>query len=385
MNKKDPSIVIIGSGFFGLTIAERFATRFDLPVLVIEKRNHLGGNAYSYRDSESGIEVHTYGTHLFHTSSREVWDYLNSFTKFNSYQHSVVSSHKGAYYSLPINLDTISKIYGRSLSPSEARTLVEADSRAASGLVTDDSFQSRAIKTIGPKLYEALIHGYTFKQWQTDPNKLPGEVFSRLPVRYNFNRRYFNDTWEGLPEEGYGTLFDRISSHPQISIQLETDFFLTKWVEDTSTLKIYTGPIDRYFEYKYGRLSWRTLDFVLERHDVEDFQGTSVLNYPDLDVDFTRIHEFKHLHPERETKSNQTLISYEYSRWAGDEDEPYYPVNSPEDREILMKYREVAKDSPNTIFGGRLGTYKYLDMHMAVASALQVFRNEIAPRFDKPK
>ncbi len=381
MTTKTPALVVVGAGFFGLTIAERFSSEFNLPVLVIEARNHIGGNAFSYPDPQTGIEVHKYGTHLFHTSNKEVWDYVTKFAKFNSYRHTVVSKHEGQFYTMPVNLHTISQLYGRALTPEDAREAVALDTAEYVKGAGGDSFEARALASIGPKLYKAFFEGYTQKQWQTHPSDLPAAIFSRLPVRFNFNNRYFSDTWEGLPEGGYGELFNRMAANPLIEIQLETDFFTTEWFRDTETVKIYTGALDRYFDYCYGPLQWRTLDFETETLNCDDYQGASVVNYPDSDVPFTRIHEYKHLHPERTTRPGMTIVSREFSRWATDADEPYYPVNSQADREKLQGYRKLMSASPSTIFGGRLGSYQYLDMHMAIASALQVFRNDVAPRF----
>jgi UDP-galactopyranose mutase len=240
-----------------------------------------------------------------------------------------------------------------------------------------DNFEDLAIGAIGQELYDAFIKGYTEKQWQTKPNLLPPETFSRLPVRFNFNSGYFNDTWEGLPTKGYFGLFQEMISNPLISINLGLDFFSLRAEIDPSAVLIYTGAIDQYFEFEFGPLTWRTLDFDFEILNVDDFQGTSVMNYADLDDAFTRIHEFKHLHPERVHVENKTIIAREYSRFAAHGDEPYYPVNTAQDRMKLLKYRQLAKGSPNVLFGGRLGSYKYLDMHMAVASALQLFNNRI--------
>ena len=377
-----PSLIIVGAGFFGLTIAENFAREFNLPTLVIEKRDHIGGNAYSYMDPNSGIEIHKYGSHLFHTSNSDVWQYVNQFSSFNNYIHTVMSLHKGQYFPIPINLQTISQVFGRALTPNQAREVIEQDIQGQHPRESSaESFETKALDTIGPRLYESLIRGYTSKQWQTLASNLPSQVFSRLPVRFNFNNRYFDDTWEGLPVDGYGKLFEKMVSNPKIEVQLETDYFKTDWFKDDSVLTVYTGPIDRFWSYQYGALQWRTLDFALETHEQEYFQGSSVVNYPDLEFDFTRIHEFKHLHPEREHSSGTTVIAKEYSRSAGVDDEPYYPINTPEDRAKLLLYRQLAVDRPNTIFGGRLGSYLYLDMHMAISSALKIFRNQIYPKF----
>jgi UDP-galactopyranose mutase len=373
---------VVGAGFFGLTVADLVARTLGLPVHVIDSRNHIGGNAHSFKEPSTGIEVHKYGSHLFHTSQQKVWDYVNSFSNFNGYRHSVVSLHKGMFYPMPINLQTISMVFGRALSPQEAQNAISKDIESVAGKskITGESFESRALLTIGPRLYEALIRDYTHKQWQTPPELIPAEVFSRLPVRLNHRNGYFTDSWEGLPEDGYGVLFERMAEHPNISLELNTDYFNSDWLTVEGIPVVFTGPIDRYFDYRYGRLGWRTIDFETDVLSVDDFQGTAVVNYPDLDFDFTRIHEFKHLHPERDYPKGRTVISREFSRWATSDDEPYYPVNSPRDRELLTKYRSDAGELKDVFFGGRLGSYKYLDMHMAISSAMVMFENVIKPR-----
>ncbi len=375
-----PKIIIVGSGLFGLTIAERIATILNLEVTIIEKRDHIGGNAWSEFDSTTGIEIHKYGSHLFHTSHEVVWKYVNQFTSFTDYQHRVWTKHDGEVFPLPISLATISQFYGKSLNPQEARNLISAEISAA-GEVGTSNFESLAISSIGKPLYEAFIKGYTQKQWQLDPSLLPSEVFGRLPIRFNFNNRYFNDKYEGLPKDGYMKFLPQIINQKLIKVEIETDYFVNREKYDQADLVVYTGAIDKFFNYSHGLLGWRTLDFKVETLEIDDFQGASVMNYADLEFPFTRIHEFQHLHPERAKKSNGTVIMTEFSRTSGVDDEPYYPINSLRDRNALADYRELASRASNVIFGGRLGTYKYLDMHMAIASALQVFETQIKPRY----
>jgi UDP-galactopyranose mutase len=372
-------LVVVGSGFFGLTIAERTANELGLRVAVLERRRHLGGNAYSEREPETGIEVHRYGAHLFHTSNRRVWDYVRRFTEFTAYQHRVFTISGGQTYSMPINLGTICQYFGRSLSPDEARALVREQ---AAEVDADDvhNLEDKAISLIGRPLYEAFIRGYTEKQWQTDPRLLPAEVISRLPVRYTFDNRYFSDDFEGLPVDGYTAWLERMAEHPLIDVALSVDFFDVRDAIPAGTPIVYTGPLDRYFEHREGRLGWRTLDFEQEVLETGDFQGTSVMNYADPDVPWTRIHEFRHFHPERDHPVDRTVIVREYSRHAGADDEPYYPIATPEDRRILKRYRELAAAEPDVWFGGRLGTYQYLDMHMAIASAMTLFDNRLVER-----
>jgi UDP-galactopyranose mutase len=268
--------------------------------------------------------------------------------------------------------------FGQALSPSEAKQLVEAQIREES-IIDPANLEDKAISLIGRPLYEAFIRGYTAKQWQTDPKQLPPEIITRLPVRYTFNTRYFNDTWEGLPTEGYTHWLTAMATHPNIEVYLETDFFDLRDTLGNNKPIVYTGPIDEYFDFAEGPLTWRTLDFETEVLDTPDFQGTSVMNYADENVPFTRIHEFQHLHPERKNTSGKTVIMREFSRFAQAEDEPYYPINTAGDRKRLQGYRDAAEKETNVIFGGRLGSYQYLDMHMAIASALTTFENEVRP------
>ncbi|WP_449277089.1 UDP-galactopyranose mutase [Leucobacter sp. GX24907] len=374
-------LLVVGSGFFGLTIAERAASAGQ-KVVVIDRRSHIGGNAYSEAEPETGIEVHRYGAHLFHTSNETVWEYVNRFTSFTDYQHKVYSNFRGEVYPLPINLGTINQFFRAAYSPDEARALIaeqaeEFDTRSAKNL------EEKGISLIGRPLYEAFIRDYTSKQWQTPTTELPAEIISRLPVRYTYNNRYFNDTHEGLPVDGYTAWLEKMADHPNIEVRLNTDFFdesqpLNKAAVVGTVPVVYTGPVDRYFNYAEGELAWRTLDFEQEVLPTGDFQGTSVMNYAGADVPYTRIHEFRHFHPEREYPADKTVIMREFSRFASRDDEPYYPVNTPEDRARLLKYRELTASEDRVLFGGRLGTYQYLDMHMAIGSALTMYNNKLA-------
>ena len=379
--KKDiaqSSVIVVGSGLFGLTIAERVASELGLRVTLIESRDHFGGNSYSYKDTETGIEVHKYGTHIFHTNNIKVWEYINKFSEFTSYRHHVIAKSKGNIYNLPINLLTISSVFGKDFTPQEARELLNRDSDS-----NPKNFEEKAIATIGETLYFKFFHGYTSKQWGCDPKLLPAATFSRLPIRTDMNTEYFNDKFQGMPVNGYGDLTSNMMNNPLISAHLKMDYFTIRdQIDLSSKILIYTGPIDRYFDYQFGLLGWRTVDLEFEKIEETSFQGISVKNFCDLEVPYTRVHEFKFLHPERlETLNlNSTIIAREYSRIAKVSDEPYYPINSTEDGTKLSKYRKLAESQENVIFGGRLGSYQYLDMHMAIASALTVFENELKPR-----
>lgn len=376
-----PDLLVVGSGFFGLTLAERAANEHGLRVTVIDRRDHIGGNAYSEIDPETGIEIHKYGAHLFHTSNERVWEYVNRFTSFTDYVHKVYTVHNGVVYPMPINLATINQFFSAAYSPAEAKALIAEQAGELAG-ADPENLNDKGISLIGRPLYEAFIKHYTGKQWQTDPKDLPASIISRLPVRYNYDNRYFNDKYEGLPTDGYTAWIERMADHPNIEVKLSTDFFDTSqpYNRDAVTGQlpvIYTGPIDRYFDYSAGDLKWRTIDFETEHLDIEDYQGTSVMNYADEEVPYTRIIEPRHFHPERDYNKNKTVIMREFSRFAEKGDEPYYPIASASDREMLEHYRALAKEAPRTLFGGRLGTYKYLDMHMAIASALTMADNDL--------
>ncbi len=377
-DRRSPEVVIVGSGLYGLTVAERVANELGRRVLVLERRSHLGGNAWSEQEPETGIEVHRYGAHLFHTSNERVWRYVNRFTSFTGYQHRVFTVHQGQVYPLPINLATISQFFGRHLTPGQARDLItEQAGELASAEARN--LEEKGISLIGRPLYEAFIAGYTAKQWQTDPRDLGADIITRLPVRYTFDNRYFADTYEGLPTDGYAAFLTRMAQHPLIEVQLGTDFFEVRSELPRDVPLVFPGPLDRYFDYAEGPLAWRTLDFETEVLPVGDFQGTPVMNYADREVPYTRIHEFRHFHPERDYPTDKTVIVREFSRAAEAADEPYYPVNAASDRARLQRYRERAAAEDDVLFGGRVGSYKYLDMHMAIASALTMVDNTLAP------
>ena len=377
-------LFVVGSGFFGLTIAERVAGQLGKRVLVLERRRHIGGNAYSEPEPQTGIEVHKYGAHLFHTSNKRVWDYVNQFTDFTGYRHRVFAMHNGQAYQFPMGLGLVSQFFGRYFSPGEARELIAGQASEIEAIEATN-FEEKAISLIGRPLYEAFVKGYTQKQWQTDPKELPAGNITRLPVRYTFNNRYFNDTYEGLPADGYTAWLKNMAADERIEVRLDTDWFDVRdelRAANPDAPVVYTGPLDRYFDYADGRLGWRTLDFEVEVVPTGDFQGTAVMNYNDLDVPYTRIHEFRHFHPERDYPTDKTVIMREFSRFASDDDEPYYPINTEADRALLAAYRDRARAetaAAKVLFGGRLGTYQYLDMHMAIASALNMYDNVLVP------
>ena len=370
-------LLIVGGGFFGATLAERVAS-LGKRALVIDRRPHIGGNAYSYTCVETGVEIHKYGAHLFHTPNKLIWDYLHQFTQFTNYQHRVFTCHKDRIYTMPINLATICQFFGRRMSPDEARALIAGQAGEFRGR-EPENLEEKAISLIGRPLYEAFIRGYTAKQWQTDPRDLPAGVINRLPVRYTFDNRYFSDAYEGLPTGGYTDIFRRMLDNAHIEVALGVDFFDLKPLIPAALPVAYSGPIDQYFDYCEGELGWRTIDFENEILKVGDFQGAPVINYADEETPFTRIIEFRHFNPERAYQTERTHIAREYSRFATRADEPYYPIDTPRDKAVYHAYRARARAEPNVYFGGRLGSYRYLDMHQAIGAALKAFDRVFRP------
>lgn len=383
MKIKNPQIFIVGAGFFGSVIAERISTVLDLPCTLFERRSHIGGNCYSELDPHTGIEFHKYGTHIFHTSNRIVWEYISQFTEFNGYFHQVLTTHQDKVYQMPINLETINSFYNTNIRPFEVEDFLKNEI-AIEPYPSPENFEEKAISMIGRPLYEAFIKGYTIKQWQKDPKLLPASILTRLPFRDNYDESYFHDKWQGIPEGGYTSIFERMLNSNNITVQLNTDFFEVKSQIPKNSIIIYSGPIDRFFEYKFGHLEWRTIEFKKIHHDVKDYQGTSVMNYADLAIPYTRIHEPRHLHPERAYPKDKTVIFEEYSL-LDDGTEPYYPINDFKNLELLNKYKLKAKQLTNVFFSGRLGEYKYLDMHQTIENALNLFENTIKPLFTDHK
>lgn len=360
-------LVIGGAGIFGLTIAEQAAS-CGFSVDIIEQQNQIGGNMASRIDEETGIEVHTYGSHIFHTNNEKVWEYVNRFTSFVPYIHRVRTiTSTGAVIPLPFGLATFSAYYNKAFTPKMMHDLIKTFPQKG------DNFEEVAISCIGKDLYKAVVEGYTYKQWGRDPKELPVSTIKRLPIRYTWDDGYFTDKYQGLPADGYQTWMNRMADHAKINVVLNTNV-----LEETITQPyVYTGPIDKFFNYSYGRLNWRTVDLVEERLEIDDYQGCSVMNYADSNMPFTRIHEYKHYRPDRETRG--TIIHKEYSREAQPDETGAYPVNTISDQIKLKKYREAASVMQGVWFGGRLGSYKYIDMHAAIASALTMWNNEIKP------
>lgn len=342
-----------------------------MPVTIFEKRNHIGGNCYSEKDAATQIEFHKYGTHIFHTNNEKVWQYINQFTTFNSYCHQVLTTHKNKVFQMPINLETINSFYNTNLKPFEVKGFIKSEI-AKEGYLDLNSFEDFTISKVGRPLYEAFIRNYTMKQWQQEPKKMTAEIAKRLPFRTDYNESYYHSPNQGIPSNGYTAIFDKMLANPLINIQLNNDFFEIKNQIPADAITIYSGPIDQYFNYCYGKLEWRTLEFEHEIMPYNDYQGTSVMNFADLEIPYTRIHEPKHLHTERNYTKGKTLIIKEYSK-RDDGKNPFYPINDSKNQQLISKYRNLADQQKSLIIAGRLGDYKYYDMHQTIARALEVF------------
>ena len=368
--------IVAGGGFYGSVMAERIASDMGERVVVVEKRTHVGGNSYSEKDPETGIERHKYGSHIFHTGNAKVWEYVNRFCRFNGYRHRVAAAYKGRLYPWPIDLDTINGFYGTNMSAAEAERFLRAEG-AVGDIPAPRNLEEQAVSMMGRRLYEVFVEGYTSKQWDRHPADLPPDAIKRLPVRFSRSAGYFSDKWQGVPEEGYGELFRNMLSHPKIQVYPGTDFFEIRELIPASCRIIYTGPVDEYFGYMFGRLGWRSLVFEEQVIAAENFQGMAVVNYPEISVPFTRIHEFRHLHAGTPAPAGKTLIAREYPADRAAGREPLYPVNAAADKEIYARYSVRGRLESGTIFGGRLGGYRYLDMDQAVAEALETYELRI--------
>ena len=368
--------LIVGAGVFGSVVAERIANDLNKRVLVIDRRDHIGGNCYSREDRDTGIEYHIYGTHIFHTTDQEVCKYITQFTEFNGYHHQVLTKYRNKVYQMPINLETINSFYNKNFTPREAKVFITQEVKREN-IKNPQNLEEKAISLIGRPLYEALIKGYTIKQWEKDAKELPASIINRLPIRFDYREDYFhNCRWQGIPLEGYTKIFERLLSSPNIEIKLNYDYMDHKNEFDVKEKIIFTGRLDQFFDFKYGVLDWRSVDFKREVIDYEDFQGTSVMNYAELNIPYTRIHEPRHLHPERNYQVSKTVIFYETSRKSQIND-AYYPVNDDRNRDLSIKYIEEAKKEEKVIFGGRLGEYAYYDMDKTILSALKCYNEQI--------
>lgn len=370
MNSKHKTAIVVGAGYFGSVMAERIANELGWKVLLLEKRNHVGGNSWSEPDSETGIEVHTYGPHIFHTSHEQVWNYVNRFATFNGYRHTVWATRNGKVYPLPFGLAAINLLLNRRLSPTDARKWVETEA-AKAGISTPRNLEEKALSLIGRPLYEAFVKEYTEKHWGMQAAELPASIITRLPVRFTYNVGYYNDLWQGIPLDGYGALFRKMLANPQIEVRLNSDFFAVRDSLPPCDLLVYTGPVDQFFHFKHGRLQWRSVRFEKVVLNTADFQGTSVMNECDGSVPYTRTHEFKHFTPDRTFEKTIVFREYSYAPQPGDD--LYYPIRTTADLAIHAKYRAEDEQHPEVLFGGRLGAYAYLDMDHAIGSALAAF------------
>jgi UDP-galactopyranose mutase len=358
--------LIVGSGFFG-SICARELKNSGKSVVVIDSRKHIGGNCFT--ENLDGINVHKYGPHIFHTSNKEVWNYINGFAEFNNYKHHAIANYKGELYSLPFNMWTFNKLWGVN-TPMEAKSIIDSQK---SDIDDPINLEEQAKKTVGRDVYEKLIKGYTEKQWKKPCNELPASIIKRLPVRFTYDSNYFNDTYQGIPIGGYTQIFDKLLEG--IEVNLETDYFKDPLPEHNKV--IYTGPIDKFFDYKHGKLEYKTVRFDHIKIDgIKNYQGSSIINYTDIEVPYTRIVEHKHF---EDVQSDVTWITKEYPiKYETEKTDPYYPVNDPINNAMYIRYKYEAESiSDKVLFGGRLAEYKYYDMHQVIESALNFVKKEI--------
>ncbi len=355
-------IAIAGAGFTGAVLAHKFADN-GYSVDVYDSRNHIGGNCCSEIDVETGIIIHKYGPHIFHTDNESVWQFINQFSEFMPYVNRVKTVVDSNVYSLPVNLHTINQFFGKTFSPNEAKSFIKSISDQS--IETPETFEQQALKFVGRDLYEAFFKGYTVKQWGIEPDKLPASILKRLPLRFNYNDNYFNHKFQGMPKHGYTAIFEKILDNKKINLRLNNKINSKQSKEYDHIF--YTGPIDEWFDHVYGRLGYRTLDFKKEVHD-GDYQGCAVMNYGDQGVPYTRISEHKHFSPWN--NHDKTIIYKEYSRNCEADDIPYYPIRLVKEKNMLMNYVNLAEKQEGISFLGRLGTYRYLDMDVTIAEAL---------------
>ncbi|MBU7449246.1 UDP-galactopyranose mutase [Lactiplantibacillus pentosus] len=371
--------LVVGAGLFGAVFAHEAALR-GKHVKVIEKREHIAGNIYT--KEVDGIQVHQYGAHIFHTSDKQIWEYVNQFAEFNRYTNSPVANYKGHMYNLPFNMNTFSELWGVR-TPAEAQAKIQEQKDAAKLSGEPKNLEEQAISLIGTDIYEKLIKDYTEKQWGQKATDLPAFIIRRLPVRYTYDNNYFNDTYQGIPIGGYTQIVEKMLDHPEIDVETGVDFFANKnqYLADFPKI-IFTGMIDQYFNYQLGELEYRSLRFETEERDVDNYQGNAVINYTDVETPYTRIIEHKHFEFGKGDKG-KTIITREYpANWKRG-DEPYYPVNNTRNNTLYKQYAELAKQEGNVIFGGRLGQYRYYDMHQVIHAALVTVKQELSNVEDK--
>lgn len=355
--------LIVGAGCFGATFA-RLATDDDKKCLVIDIRNHIAGNAYTTR--EDGIDVHVYGPHIFHTNDDDIWTFVNKFTKFNNFINSPKSYTNGRMYSLPFNMNTFHELWGCT-TPDQAKQIIESQKFQG----TPTNLEEQALSMVGTDIYNLLIRDYTTKQWQKLPTELPSFIIKRLPLRFTFDNNYFDDKYQGIPVDGYTKMFENMLDG--IEVNLGVNYFENKkYLDSLAKTVVFTGKIDEYFGYEFGELEYRTLDFQYEKKETSNYQGVAIVNYPDLDVPWTRIIEHKHF---SKVKTKNTIITKEIpAKWDRNR-VPYYPINDEKNTTIYKQYYEKSKTCQNVIFGGRLSEYRYYDMHQVIASAMHKYIN----------
>lgn len=356
-------ILLVGAGLSGVVIGRQLAEQ-GCNVTIIDKRSHIGGNCFDSRDEDTGVMVHTYGPHIFHTDNERVWNYVNKYAVMMPYINRVKSTVNGQVFSLPINLHTINQFFNKTCSPTEAKELIQ--SKGDSSIKDPKSFEEQALRFVGHELYEAFFKGYTIKQWGMSPSELPASILKRLPIRFNYDDNYFNHKFQGMPKDGYTAMIAKIAEHENICVKLNTEFERTSIVDFDHVF--YSGPLDAFYDYRIGRLGYRTLDF--ERFTFQgDYQGCAVMNYGSVDVPYTRITEHKYFSP---WESHEGSVCYkEYSRMCTENDIPYYPIRQMGEMEMLDKYIAMAQQERKITFVGRLGTYRYLDMDVTIHEALE--------------
>ena len=360
--------LIVGAGLFGSVFAYE-ANKRGKKCLVIDKRSHVGGNIYCEKIED--INVHKYGAHIFHTSDKAVWEYVNQFAEFNNYINSPVAVYKDELYNLPFNMNTFSKMWGIK-TPAEAKARI-AEQIAELNITEPKNLEEQALSLVGRDVYEKLVKGYTEKQWARDCTELPAFIIKRLPLRFTYDNNYFNDRYQGIPIGGYTPIIEKMLVGSDV--MLDTDYFeFIKENKDIAEKTVFTGQIDRFFDYKLGVLEYRSVRFETELLDTDNYQGNAVVNYTEREIPYTRIIEHKHF---EFGKGPKTVISKEYSSEWKIGDEPYYPINNERNNELYLKYKELADNTPNVIFGGRLGQYKYYDMDKVIIAALEAVKNEL--------
>ena len=374
--------LIIGAGFSGTVLANQLSSKLDCTIDIWDERDHVGGNCHTHRDEKTGIMVHEYGPHIFNTDKKEIWDFVNSLVEFKPYVHRVKAMSKGKIYSLPVNLHTINQLFGKSFTPQQAKAFLET--LADKTIEDPQNFEEQALRFIGEQLYHAFFYGYTKKQWGCEPTELPASILKRIPVRFNYDDNYHNNIYTGIPVEGYTALIKKLIDHQNITVTLNKKFNAATDNVNEYDHVFYTGPVDAYFNFKYGRLGYRTVTF--EKHYADgDYQGVTQMNYCDTEVPYTRITEPKHF--TYWEQHDKTIYFKEFSKETGADDIPYYPKRLANDKALLLKYRADAEQLQKLSFLGRLATYRYMDMHNVIGEALdyaQIFLNAAAAKKSPP-